>query len=467
MNTAAIEKNCVYPELESFIERLIQENENFDRELKFLKRSPSYNKVMLKKMSDLEVKIKGNENKIKEVEIARKFLPNSWVVRYGNNRPGKVFDAELTGRIVSIQVVWDGAIVPVPERPVRLELINDDRCKYIWNGDRHSKLIRQIDGRECDDIDILSTHLNELQRQLNDDFPDEWKEEMKLRLSYCRKRIELFELKELSRLESVVEQGLKVFYQVGEALAEICDRQLYKQQGYTDFRVYLKERWKMSKSKAYRLIDAAEVMNKLKSVPHGGQLPDNERVTRELAKAAPEDQIGVWQVALETSETGSPTAKEVREIVQDSHNQDSNSTDKPSTSAISFTDKGSQDPNFPLPPNAKQLSIQSLTRSELAEQFEIGQLVKLELAHFEGASERLKLANHSYSQITALTENRCSLKIDVLGHSSFVVSPEDIKPVESVSFAVDFTPKQFIALMSIHKTRVAIEKAIRQGVLGN
>ena len=110
--------------------------------------------------------------------------------------------------------------------------------------------------------------------------------------------------------------------------------------------------------------------------------------------------------------------------------------------------------------------IETKGNRHLVEQFEIGQLVKLQLSNFDGASEDLKLANHSYGQVTAPTENKCSLNVKVFGHKSFVVSPQDLKPVESVSFCVEFSSKQFIALMSVHQTRNGLENAIKKGVLG-
>ncbi len=141
------------------------------------------------------------------------------------------------------------------------------------------------------------------------------------------------------------------------------------------------------------------------------------------------------------------------------------------SSASEDTDSQSiNDPNFPLHPNAKQLEItEALTssNSELAKQFEIGQLVKIQLANFDGVSEDLKLANHSYGQLTSLTENGCSFNVNVLGHKSFVLSPEDIKPVDKVQFCVEFTPEQFIALMSIHQSRDGIERAILKGAFSS
>ena len=137
---------------------------------------------------------------------------------------------------------------------------------------------------------------------------------------------DLFELKQL---ESVVEHGIEAFYQVGEALVKIRDRKLYKAQGYSDFRVYLEQRWQMKKTTAYQLINAAEVMRNLKivksvhhggqneSVRHGGQnLPHCERIARELAKLPKEQQAAAWSKMQESAPENKVTTFHAKSIVR-------------------------------------------------------------------------------------------------------------------------------------------------------
>jgi hypothetical protein len=47
----------------------------------------------------------------------------------------------------------------------------------------------------------------------------------------------------LPELERVIEQGLATFREVGTALAEIRDRRLFLDRGYSDFENYCKARW--------------------------------------------------------------------------------------------------------------------------------------------------------------------------------------------------------------------------------
>ena len=62
---------------------------------------------------------------------------------------------------------------------------------------------------------------------------------------------------ELERLEAIIEEGLPQFIEVGLALLEIRQRELYRlsHRTWTD---YLRERWDMSDSRARQLISAAK-----------------------------------------------------------------------------------------------------------------------------------------------------------------------------------------------------------------
>jgi hypothetical protein len=86
------------------------------------------------------------------------------------------------------------------------------------------------------------------------------------------------EQQRLAELEQVVERGLQTFVDVGLALLEIRDSRLYRATHAT-FEAYLDQRWKMSRSRGYRLIDSARLAELVSPV---GDIP-NERQARELA----------------------------------------------------------------------------------------------------------------------------------------------------------------------------------------
>lgn len=123
------------------------------------------------------------------------------------------------------------------------------------------------------------------------------------------------ESRSLDELESVIERGVHTFVEVGEALLEIRDRRLYRNQGFATFEDYCQKRWGWSRARGYQLIDAAKVAENLSTVV---DTPLNERQARELAQLPPEQQREAWTIAVTQSANGQPTAREVAEVVNKS-----------------------------------------------------------------------------------------------------------------------------------------------------
>lgn len=117
----------------------------------------------------------------------------------------------------------------------------------------------------------------------------------------------------LQECEAVIERGIKTFVDVGLALMEIRDTRLYRQT-YSTFEDYCRDRWRMQRAYAYRLIGAAEVVTNLS--PIGDILPTTETQARPLSSLPPEVQPLVWQVAVDTAPDGKVTARHVEETVR-------------------------------------------------------------------------------------------------------------------------------------------------------
>jgi hypothetical protein len=113
----------------------------------------------------------------------------------------------------------------------------------------------------------------------------------------------------LEQLEVVIEKGINSFIETGNALREIRDRRLYREQGFATFEDYCRERWKMSRIHAHRMIAAAGVVEMLPV----GNIPISERQARELAPLPPEQQR---EVAADI-DFSKATAKEIRTLVQE------------------------------------------------------------------------------------------------------------------------------------------------------
>ena len=541
-------------DLNTHIKRYEGDIESLRRRLAEMSLVKFYTSEIKKEKAKIESDIIYKTKVIAEIEEMQKFPPGSWV-KNGSNTPGKVIELRVIGSVSEVQVQWWGSTVPIPERPHKLTLVDDFQLEYVWNGDRFPKLVRRIDRHECDEIDVLqnlSTKLavdkrvavaNDEPRAGADagasrrcvatsadssprqpsagESPEaiEVIEEYRREQIYLKKRIAWVNAQDLERLERTVRQGLEIFYRVGEALAEIRDRKLYKDLGYSNFRDYLRSRWNMKKSRAYQLIDSAEVVknlstsksvhncgqnepiayqsteessetvipqsdiakniSELKSVHNCGQnesiayqsteesletvIPKTEGVAREVGKVPLEKQAEVWRETVERFGKN-PTAKQVKEVVAEV----TNCPDSQSTVQISRLHAAQAFACGKLPTQNATYSCpdkEVTGNQKLAELFKIGQLVKLQLSSFDGVSEDLKLVNHSYGQIISLTETKCSFKIKIFGHKLFVVSPQDLKPVDSVRCCVEFSAEQFITLMSEHQTKDILENAMKKGVI--
>ena len=102
----------------------------------------------------------------------------------------------------------------------------------------------------------------------------------------------------MAHLEAVIEKYRQDFYAVGKALNEIRDGRHYQKLSFTTFERYVNVRWDISKSHAYRLIEAFSVMDNLS--PIGDVLPKNEAQARPLTRLDPHSQRKAWRGFLKT-----------------------------------------------------------------------------------------------------------------------------------------------------------------------
>ncbi|MEX2175882.1 MAG: hypothetical protein WD872_16085 [Pirellulaceae bacterium] len=135
---------------------------------------------------------------------------------------------------------------------------------------------------------------------------------------------------------------------VGAALAEIRDSKLYRSPHRT-FELYLRHRWQMERSYAYRLIEASATATRLESamreevateklspigdsvptrpahpesppnmpaVPSVVVRPKTESQVRPLVNLPPEKQVAVWKEACARSDNR-PTARDIEQVVRE------------------------------------------------------------------------------------------------------------------------------------------------------
>lgn len=98
----------------------------------------------------------------------------------------------------------------------------------------------------------------------------------------------------LAELENVIETNQSKFYQTGKALKQIRDERLFRDLLFDSFEAYVKDRWDMARSQAYRLIEASKVIDNLSPIGDG-ILPENESQTRILGRLKKDDQRKIWR----------------------------------------------------------------------------------------------------------------------------------------------------------------------------
>ena len=116
----------------------------------------------------------------------------------------------------------------------------------------------------------------------------------------------------LKELETVIEQGLQTFYEVGKALDEIREKRLYRETHKT-FEAYCRQKWGIARQTANRFISAAQVIENL--TPIGVKIPQKENQVRPLTGLPSELQIQIWQEAVESAPNGIPTGAAVQRLV--------------------------------------------------------------------------------------------------------------------------------------------------------
>lgn len=121
----------------------------------------------------------------------------------------------------------------------------------------------------------------------------------------------IIELEELTEHENIIEHGLKTFAEVGQSLQVIRDKKLYRQK-FDTFENYCRERWSISRPRAYQLMDAATINKNLSTIVD--KLPTTESQARELTSLEPEEQIRVWEQVIDSAKDGKITAAIIRTV---------------------------------------------------------------------------------------------------------------------------------------------------------
>ena len=123
----------------------------------------------------------------------------------------------------------------------------------------------------------------------------------------------------LIQLENVIETNQRKLYQIGKALKQIRDERIFRDLLFDHFETYVKDRWDMARSHAYRLIEAANVIDNLSPIGDG-ILPENESQARVLVRFKKDDQRKIWRAFI--SSGMALTAANIRKYAHDRTKKD-------------------------------------------------------------------------------------------------------------------------------------------------
>jgi len=126
----------------------------------------------------------------------------------------------------------------------------------------------------------------------------------------------LHEERRLQECEVIITEGLNTFMEVGQALAEIRNRRLYRSD-FKTFEAYAHQRWGIKRQRAYELMGASEVARNLSEI--SDILPAKESHAATLLKLSPEEQREAWAeiIAEAGDDVGSLTATRIKRKVND------------------------------------------------------------------------------------------------------------------------------------------------------
>jgi len=149
---------------------------------------------------------------------------------------------------------------------------------------------------------------------------------------FATDQLDVAERARLQELESIVENGLQIFYEVGKALDEIRELKLYRET-HKSFEGYCREKWAIARRTADQFIGAARVIENLSAIALKFSIKENQ--VRPLAGLPPELQIQIWQEAVESSPNGMPSGAAVKRLVEERFPSDgSGRTPKDSASEL-------------------------------------------------------------------------------------------------------------------------------------
>lgn len=209
----------------------------------------------------------------------------------------------------------------------------------------------------------------------------------------------------LAQCEQIIERGFTVFFEVGQALAEIRDAKLYRA-SHDTFEDYCKARWDIGRSRAYELIDQATVVKAITDagVNLSAVADISKRDVRELKKDLP---AAAKQIKDKIKKGAAPTEATAAVIAQMTAKKDHPKADR-KAQQVEF-DRQREEARAKLPDAirqseaAKEAAIQQKLQSgqDLTDGERVAELEET-VRILEGDIEKLKAENAKFGDMKVL-----------------------------------------------------------------
>jgi hypothetical protein len=134
-----------------------------------------------------------------------------------------------------------------------------------------------------------------------------------------KEKLDVSERGKFRKLELTIANGISSFVVVGNALKEIRDSKLYREE-YKTFEKYVSEKWGFEKRRAYQLIDACEANKNLCTIGTRNDRSSEiktERQLRELKDVPVESMAPVVERAAELAGDDKITASDLKQARQE------------------------------------------------------------------------------------------------------------------------------------------------------
>lgn len=129
---------------------------------------------------------------------------------------------------------------------------------------------------------------------------------------------------DFKKLDQQIRKGIAGYFEAGNALRLIQERQLWKAGGFLTWEAYCRDVAGWSRSHAHRLVQAAKVASELRSAlpigntTHETIIPESESQVRPLLRLKdPVERSEAWRRSIDLADGQQPTAKEIAEAVSE------------------------------------------------------------------------------------------------------------------------------------------------------